>query len=69
MSEFWQATERHYGERDVILTNDAGEWLIGQSYALYPVDEPPLVEIPSVRVRLYLSVWEARGWRLAVSGD
>lgn len=28
-------------------------------------DEPPLVVVPSLRVTLFLSVWERRGWSVA----
>ncbi len=57
-----QVTERRYGERLVVLTNPAGESLQGAQYALYPVDEPPLVEVASIDRRWYRDVWIGRGW-------
>lgn len=54
-------TERRYGERTVVLTR-GGERLNAVQYALYPVDEPPLIEVPSVDRRWYRHVWESRGW-------
>jgi hypothetical protein len=57
-----QVPERRYGERPVILVNKASEVLKGVSYTLYPVDEPPVIEVPSVGRRWYLDVWEQMGW-------
>jgi hypothetical protein len=62
--------ERSYGETRVVLSNDSGDRLCGTSYALYPVDEPPLIEVPSIDRRWYRHVWEKRGWRVALlAGD
>lgn len=52
---------RRYGERPVVLTR-GGERLTGTMYALYPADEVPLVEVPSVDRSWFPVVWEARGW-------
>lgn len=57
--------ERHYGEHAVILTNARGDVLHGLRYVLYPVDEPPLIEVPSVDRRWYREVWERGGWQIS----
>ena len=64
MSPEWQGEERRFGERDVTLKRE-GEVLHGRMYTTYPVDEPPLVEIPTLRLRLYASVWRRDGWEIA----
>jgi hypothetical protein len=65
MSDKWQGDERRYGTHPVRLTNEAGEVLVGVEYTTYPVDEPPLIEVPSIGQRLYASAWERDGWSIA----
>lgn len=57
-------TPRRYGELPVALTQN-GDRLMGIQYHLYPVDEPPLIEVPSVDRRWYRTVWESRGWEVS----
>jgi len=60
-------SEGRYGEREVTLKNDNGEVLKGVQFCTYPVDEPPVIEVPSLTKRLYRFVWEELGW--AVTND
>jgi hypothetical protein len=55
---------RRYGVRPVKLTRGTDR-LMGVQYVLYPVDEPPLIEVPAVERRWYRSVWESRGWEVS----
>lgn len=59
-----QVTERHYGVQDVVLRNAHGDVLHATQYALYPVDEPPLIEVKSIDRRWYRKVWEREGWEI-----
>lgn len=58
-----------YGERTVTLTHADGVTLAGTQFLRYPVDEPPVVEVPSTGERLYLEVWEQRGWTVSDKVD
>lgn len=58
-----------FGEHPVTLTNPAGDVLHGVSFCRYPVDEPPLIEVPSLRERLYRYVWERRGWTVTAAEE
>lgn len=57
--------ERRYGEKIVTLTNPAGESLQGVQFVLYPVDEPPVIDVASVDRRWYRTVWIDRGWEVS----
>jgi hypothetical protein len=55
---------RRYGERVVTLTHESDR-LMGVEFCMYPVDEPPLIEVPAVDRQWYRDVWESRGWEVS----
>jgi hypothetical protein len=55
--------ERRYGEKDVILRHGE-QVLTGSQFAYYPVDEPPVIAVPSLFIKWYRSTWERRGWKV-----
>ena len=64
MEKFGRVVERH-AETPVKLTHDAtGAMLHGTLFYEYPVDIPPVVEVPSIGMTLYRDVCVDRGWKV-----
>lgn len=57
------SNERRYGEKAVVLKR-ARDVLHGVQFCLYPVDEPPMIQVDSVDRRYYRRTWEDKGWRV-----
>jgi hypothetical protein len=65
MNEPNSTPERRYGVSRVILRSADGDMLLrGEQFCWSPVDEPPLIEVPSIGRCWYRQVWIDRGWSI-----